>query len=217
MAASDCMSSNSFRLALHLLGMQCMTLTIDDVLQCEERLQAEIVERECVLAAIKVLKEHAHKGRCLTGLDSGVLGWALQRSPATKTLLLEATAEPAVPEPSPAPPRPKPYIHPELEPLSHGRYGTDTRVVSWAIGRMTENFTLKDISKLLKREGNPMHNAKISVVLTRLKRNGRIQEIECGRGPNASVFRKPESSFNSPVPAADSISGSEETPVSEAA
>jgi hypothetical protein len=194
-----------------------MTLTIDEVLRCEERLQTEIAERECVLAAIKVLKEHAHKGRCLTGLDSGVLGWALQRSPATKTLLLEAKTDSAVPEPAPALPRPKPYIHPELESLSRGMYGSDTRVVSWAIARMSEDFTLNDISKLLKREGNPMRHAKISVVLTRLKGNGRIQEIKCGRGPNASVFRKPESSVNSPVPAANSISGSEETPVSEAA
>jgi hypothetical protein len=197
--------------------MQYMTLTIDEVLRCEERLQTEIVERECVLAAIKVLKEHAHKGQSLTGLDSGVLGWALQRSPATKTLLLEATAEPAVPKPAPALPRPKPYIHPELESLSGGMYGRDTRVVSWAIARMSEDFTLNDISKLLKREGSGILNAQISVVLTRLKRNGRIQEVKCGRGPNASVFRKPESTGHSAVPSTDALNGNQETIVSAVA
>lgn len=194
-----------------------MTLTIDDVLQCEERLQAEIVERECVLAAIKVLKEHAHRGQSLTGLDLGVLSWALQRSPATKPLLLEEKTESAVPEPPPALPPPKAYIHPELHALCRGKYGSDTRVVSWAIERMTDDFTLKDISKLLKREGNPVRHTKISVVLTRLKRNGRIQEIKCGRGPNASVFRKPESSADPAVSALDIISGNEETPPSVAA
>lgn len=197
--------------------MQCMTLTIDEVLRCEERLQTEIVERECVLAAIKVLKEHAHKGRCLTGLDSGVLGLILQGSPTTKTLLLEAKTDSAVPEPAPALPRPKPNIHPELEPFSHGRYGTDTKVVSWAIGRMTEDFTLKDISKLLKREGSPMHNAAISVVLTRLKRNGRIHEIKCGKGPVPSVFRTPQSSAGPTSEPDETIVTSEQAVTSAAA
>ncbi len=141
-------------------------------------------------------------------IELGLFGKALLNGDTTKTLLLEsAVAEKAVvtaPRP-PALPPPERYIHPELKQRCGGsrtRHGTDTTVVGWAIERMTGDFTLNDIAKLLKQEGWPLFNAKISVVLTRLQRQGRIQVIQNGRGPVPSVFRNPESSEETPVPAA---------------
>ena len=56
-----------------------------------------------------------------------------------------------------------------------------------------EDYTLTDIAALLRREGYPMGSAEISVVLTRLKGRGEIEEIRRGGGRTPAVFRKPES------------------------
>ncbi|MDQ6624930.1 MAG: hypothetical protein M3Y69_02135 [Verrucomicrobiota bacterium] len=179
-----------------------MTTTLDEILQCEDRLHAEIAERECLLAAVNVLKGYAEKGRSLRGLELGALGKALLTTDGTKTLLLAAPAEkPAdVAPPPPALPRPKPYRHPELEKLCPPNlHGRDTMAVRWAIERMTGDFTLIDIAKLLKTEGQPMGNPKISVVLTRMQRHGHIQVIEYGRGPVPTVFRNPNVTDETPV------------------
>src|SRR5665213_1730518 len=174
-----------------------MSLTLDQLLRCEDRLNAGIAERECLLAAVNVLKGYAEEGNTLRAIELGALGKALLGEDTPGTLLLEGTAEKAT-EPAPAPvapalPRPKPYMHPEIEALYHGRglHGRDTLTVSWAIRRMTEDFTLNDIATLLKREGAPMRNAKISVVLTRLKKRGEIQEIRRGGGRTAALFAGP--------------------------
>jgi hypothetical protein len=47
---------------------------------------------------------------------------------------------------------------------------------------MTDDYTVGDIAALLKREGYRMPSAHVSVVLTRLKRRGEIEEISAGRG-----------------------------------
>jgi hypothetical protein len=202
-----------------------MSITLDQLLQCEDRLHAEIAQRECLLAAVDVLKGYAEKGNTLRAVELGALGKALLGEAMPGTLLLEETAEKPI-EPAPAPvapalPRPKPYMHPELEALYHGSglHGRDTLKVSWAVRRMTEDFTLNDIATLLKREGAPMYNAKISVVLTRLKTRGEIQEIRRGGGRTAALFAKPavpvapadgaaaETSSTEPPPEANAAEG----------
>jgi hypothetical protein len=187
-------------LALQMLILQGMPLTLDEVLQYQERLQAEIVERECLLASLKILQKYAVNGETPRSVDLSRLTSVLPSS----TLLLGASAEqlpaPPNPPPPPGPPKPyvKPYIHPELEVLSNNNVG----VVRWAIQRMTHDYSLIDIRKLLDREGHWIKGAQISVVLTRMKRQGEIEEIECGRGPVPSTFRAPESaSFPQAEPA----------------
>jgi hypothetical protein len=189
---------------LQLLVLQGMQLTLHEILECEQRLQAEIAEREYLLAAVKVLKGYAEKGKSLHGVELGAFGKALLTNHRDALLLdvapqpaAEALAQPAAPELPP----PKPYVHPELENVGH-HHGRDTAVVQWAINRMTSDFTLHDVAKLLKQEGAPLKNAQISVVLTRFHSQGRIQVIKLGRGPVPSVFQTAESNAQAVVPAA---------------
>jgi hypothetical protein len=192
-----------------------MPLTLDKILQCEERLQAEIAERECLLAAVKVMRSYAEKGKSLKALEVGALGQALLAPAAANTLTVVSVAqEPA--KPAPALPQPKRYIHPDLEKLRLG-HGGDTAVVNWAIGGMTADFTLHDVSKLLKREGCPMRNPRISVVLTRFQRHGRIHVIERGRGPIPQRFRQPDRGTPADAVNADTICGNEEPAVAATA
>jgi hypothetical protein len=91
----------------------------------------------------------------------------------------------------PAKAREKPYVHPELEPLIDC-LGSNGKLVSWAIQRMTEDYTIRDIAALLKREGASwMSSAQLSVVLTRMKTQGEIEQITPGRGRRAAIFRGP--------------------------
>lgn len=179
-------------------------------MEYEETLQAEIVERECILAAVKVLRGHAENGRTLKTLDFGVLGSALRLGPA-KTLLLESPAAEAASAPPKLPPV-KPYMHPDLAPL-WGRHGGNTAIVRWAIQRMTADYSLTNIQRLLKSQGAPLRNAEISVVLTRLKSTQQIEEIAFGRGPKGSVFRKPDV----PLPVEPPVSTSSENADAQAA
>lgn len=196
-----------------------MPLNLDEILQCEERLQAEIAERECLLAAVTVLRGYAEKGRSLVGVELGAFSKALLSTDKAKTLLLDdAAAEKpaeAAPPPPPGLPRPKPYVNPELAQLvgqNGRRHGSDTVVVRWAIERMTEDFTLNDIARLLKREGSPMQNAQISVVLTRLKRRGEIHEIRRGGGRTGALFAKPVVAGTDPNKSGGQTSGIEIAP-----
>jgi hypothetical protein len=178
-----------------------MSITLEQIAELEERLRSEIVQRECLLAAIGVFRTYSAKGQWPESLDLGALPAALVRP------VHEVRAEPA-PLPAPAPPAlppvppPKPYIHPELEELTRQRR-SNVAVVRWAIGRMTEDFTLADIRKLLEREGCPLRGPEISVVLTRLKRDGRIEEIQKAQGPIGATFRKPEPGFANAVSTPD--------------
>lgn len=179
-----------------------MSLTFDELLQCEERLQTEIVERECLLAAVRVLRGHAAKGQSLATLDLSVLGSALLRSPQ-KALVLESAATedsttsalPPAPEPAALPPPPPPpprYVHPDFNDWKFRGHGGDSAAVRWAIERMTGDFSLPEIATLLEREGRGLKNSQISVVLTRLKGRGELDELERSNGPKPAVFRRPD-------------------------
>jgi hypothetical protein len=173
-----------------------MSLTVDQLLQCEDRLRAEIAERECLLAAVGVLKGYAEKGTSLKTIELGALGRALVGESAPHVLLLPETspekAGGATPTPvAPALPRPKPYIHPELAPFEQFHGGT-TEAVWWAIQRMTHDYSVRDIHALLKREGFPIDGAQTSVVLTRMRRQGKIVEVKASYGPRGAIYRKPE-------------------------
>ena len=182
------------RLALHLLVLQCMTLSLDELTQCEDRLQAEIVERECLLAAVRVLRSHAAKGQSLSSLALGVLGSALLHGPQ-KAMVIESTPTKDAPQPAALPPPPPPpprYVHPDLSHYRFHSHGGDSEAVRWAIKRMTGDFSLTDIAALLKREGGFLQNSQISVVLTRLKSRGELEEIARSQGPKPAVFRRPD-------------------------
>ena len=109
-------------------------------------------------------------------------------------------------------------MHPKLEHLRSRRlHGSDTATVVWAVDRMTTDFSLHDVSKLLAREGYALKNAKISVVLTRLQRQGRIHMIQPGSGPIPARFRQPESAIPAAADDSDALGSSEEVALSTAA
>lgn len=153
-----------------------MPLTIDEILAHEESLQREIAQKQALLAAYRLLRAHTTE--------------ALLAKPEPLQLV-ESTA-PTAPADPPSPPPVKSYMHPELEAFT-GRFRNHGKIVWWAIQRMTDDYSLRDIDALLRREGYPLSSAEISVVLTRLKSRGEIEEVKRGRGRIAAVFRKPES------------------------
>ena len=57
---------------------------------------------------------------------------------------------------------------------------------------MTADYSVRDIHELLEREGCGMPASKISVVLTRFKNRGKIEEIKRGSGPHGALFRVPQ-------------------------
>ena len=199
-----------------------MSLTIDEIVEYQDRLRREIVERECLLAAFNVLHGYVASDRAPKSLELGSLVSAFaSASPAhtpggssapsldAKSYTLQgssfpepATELPPAPAAAVLPPQPyvPPYVHPELKALASG-HGSNGRIVSWAIKQMKDDYSLRDISALLKREGRPMRSADISVVLTRMKSRGEIEEIEPGNGPIPAVYRKPE---NATSPEAES-------------
>ena len=168
-----------------------MSLTIDEIVEYQDRLRREIVERECLLAAFNVLHGYVANDRAPKSLELGSLVSALTRSAPGVSFPEPAVELPPAPALPPEPHVP-PYIHPELQELGngHGSYG---KIVAWAIKQMKDNYSLRDIAALLEREGYPMRPAHISVVLTRLKSRGEIEEIQRGSGPIPAVYRKPES------------------------
>jgi hypothetical protein len=177
-----------------------MSITVDELMHCEERLQTEIVERECLLAAVRVLRSHAAKGQSLGLLDLSVLGSVLPLSPAPALPLGSGgeSAMEAVAESAPAPPpAEKRYIHPELQRL-YPR--TNVACVKWALARLPEEFSLRDVQQLLEREGYPLGGAQISVVLGRMKAAGRIREIRPSAGPNPALFLQPAVATTAPAP-----------------
>ena len=167
-----------------------MSITLDEIIHHEERLRREIAERECLLAALNVMHAYAASSNGPKTLELGALGLALAPSTASQkeTPATLPTARAALPAPQPKPP----YVHPELQPIISSPF-SDTRLVAWAIQRMTSDFTLRDIAALLEREGARMRHEKISVILTRMKNRGQIHEVERGRGRKAGVFRGPAS------------------------
>ena len=114
-----------------------MTLTLDEIVEHEERLRREIVERECLLAAFKVLHGYAANGQSPKSME--MVSFVTALSPSTARLPLE---EPTTPPPAPAPealpaiPVVPPYMHPELRAIG-SRFGNNGKFVSWAIKQMT--------------------------------------------------------------------------------
>jgi hypothetical protein len=176
-----------------------MNITPDQIAEYEERLRAEIVQRECVLAAIGVFRTYTAKGQWPESLDLGSLTSALVRPvhdlPAARAPL-PAPAPASLPD-APLPRPPERYIHPELKTILHGNPSpTDGEIVRWAIVRLTEEYTVRHIADLLQRCGYEMESRRISVVLTRFKNRGEIIEVKTGRGRMAARFRKPDN----PIP-----------------
>jgi predicted transcriptional regulator of viral defense system len=101
-------------------------------------------------------------------------------------------------------------MHPELRAIRYG-FGNNGNIVSWAIQRMTHDYSLRDIAALLEREGSEIKSSEISVVLTRLKSRGKIKEIKRGSGPIPAVYRKPESATPSETESTDRTHAAEST------
>jgi len=90
------------------------------------------------------------------------------------------------------------------------------KIVWWAIQRMNDDYSLRDIRPLLMREGRNMKSSEISVVLTRLKSRGEVKELKCSRGPMPAVYRKPERA-TPPETKSDDLIGDAETTTASAA
>ncbi len=179
-----------------------MPFTTDEITELQERLRHEIMERECALAALHVIQTHTTSGRGPKEINLGAFVSGLfAGAPKTAVAQLAAPTAPAAAA-LPPPPPPKRYIHAELEEL--GRFGAfHTEYVRWAITRMTTDYSLHDLEKLLRREGYVLSTAQISVVLTRLKKRGEIEEIAMSYGPNPARFRGPHNTPPTPTEAAD--------------
>lgn len=178
-----------------------MTLTLQQIDERKEHLRQEILERECLLATLDVLRKHVAASGGSKTIDLATLfpGWPSEREatpPTRQVTLLEAA-----PQALPPPPPPEPYMHPELKKIGSW-HGANTMRVEWAIARLTGDYTLQDIQALLAREGRRLEGAEISVILSRLKQRGKIEEIRCGIGRKPSIFRKPPEADSSATTAA---------------
>lgn len=151
------------------------------------------MERECLLAAFNVLHGYAATGDNPTTLDfASFISHLPAIAPGTPRELpapAAASEEPSLPAPA-AVPAPR-YIHPELRQIG-SEFGGNVARVKWAIERMTDDYSLTDLQRLISREGYTMKGSEISVVLTRLKRQGHITEVTRSHGPKPAIFRKPE-------------------------
>ncbi len=165
-----------------------MTITLDEIQERREHLRQEILERECLLAALEVLHKHAAASHGSKTIDLAALFPALLASQGAASPARQVTLVESAPVTLPPPKPPARYIHPELEKVVY-RHGGNTMAVQWAIERMTCDYTLQDIHALLTREGLPMRSAEISVVLSRLKGRGKIVEIRRGNGRTPAIFR----------------------------
>ncbi|MEP7248738.1 MAG: hypothetical protein ABI787_03045 [Spartobacteria bacterium] len=171
-----------------------MTTTLNEIATHRAHLHGEIMERECLLAALDVFEKYAASGHAPRSIELGSLVSTLLPSRSAievKELPTSAAAPPAAAALPPKPPVER-YMHPELKIACGTFQGSYTRCVQWAINRMTEDYSLHDISALLLREGAPLGSSKISVVLSRMKGRGEIEEIRRGEGPIPALFRKPE-------------------------
>jgi hypothetical protein len=190
------------RTASHLLVLHSMNLNQDDIATVRNRLRDEITERECLLAAVELFEKYAASGQAPRSINlGGLLSTLVPDRACIELKELPALPTPPVPVALPPPPPVERYVHPDLKPLINYSHGRNGRVVWWAIERMTEDYSLHDVAALLEREGAPLANPHISVVLTRLKNRGEIEEVKQSAGPHPAVFRKPEN----PIPLAPAV------------
>lgn len=165
-----------------------MHLTLDEIATHRTRLQQEIRERESLLAAFDMVEKYAAANRHVPALVN--LNGLISTLPAIENQP-ETSAIPAPADPPPAPV--KRYVHPELQAISPNAQGRLGPLVRWAIQRMPEDYSVHDIEKLLRKEGQGIRPSQISVVVSRLKERGEIEEVQPGRGPIPALFRAPVS------------------------
>ena len=185
-----------------------MPLTLEEILEHEKRARREIAERECLLAALKVLRGYAGQGdsSAHTGTDL-LLAGLIPSIPQIEWKELSVPS-PAAPPAPPAPVPPPRYIHPELAAFEN-IYGSSATVVKWAINRMTDDYTVRDLAAHLQREGRGMETAHISLILANLKNRGEIEQLKPSSGATPALYRKPA---NPPNEESDAVtSGAEQT------
>ncbi len=183
-----------------------MPLTFDEITQREERLRQEIAERERLLAAYQLLRADAANHQSWNSTEGPVVAAVAPPAAAASNVQPAESSWAPAPINPPAPIAPK--INPALPALRSG-HGGNGRAVLWAIAQMTGDYTLHDIRALLEREGFQMPHAEISVVLTRLKKRGEIDEIRRGGGRTPAVYRKPDSAATEHATTAEPAGGTE--------
>lgn len=151
-------------------------MTLEEITMRQAELRQEIADRERLLAAYQLIQAD----------------WE-ESLPATSD-----TVAPDEPEPQgyPGPAAPvvlsaaPVQVLPEanLQALSQG-YGGRIRLVTWAIRQMPGDFTVHDIAAVLQQAGYRTRVAEVSVVLHRMKKEQKIEEVRTGHGRTASLFR----------------------------
>ena len=186
-----------------------MPLTLHEITEHEKRARREIAERECLLAALNVLRGYAVAGEMPEWTEPLVLAPGLvSLTSEAGWKELGAPAPPALPAPA-APVPPPPYVHPELKAFGSG-HGSSRMAVEWAITRMTDDYTIRDLDALLQREGRGMDSAHISLILARMKNRGEIEQLKPSSGATPAVYRKPATANPSHEESAAAPSGAEE-------
>jgi hypothetical protein len=185
-----------------------MPLTLDEIIGHEKRLRGEIAERQCLLAALKVLRGYATQGDGPASTETDSLT-PIPFPFAFQAKWKELDAPPAAPQTPPALVSAPRYIHPDLEAI-RDCHGSSRRIVEWAISRMTDDYTVRDLTALLEREGRPMQSAHISLILARMKNRGEIEQLKPSSGATPAIYRKP-ASCNPPNEESDAaMSGAKE-------
>jgi hypothetical protein len=160
-----------------IASLHCMPLTLQEISGLEQNLRQEIAAKQRLLGAYETFRIEMGSGGTFP--------------PAT----LATSAPPPVGEPgqpiTPPVAQPPRYINPELEEWKRHHLGNGG-LVRWAIQRMTRDYCGRDLAELLREEGEYLTPAEVSVVLTRLKKRGEIQEIRPGTGRTGAIFRRPD-------------------------
>ncbi len=86
-------------------------------------------------------------------------------------------------------PAPEPAMSPAKLALLNKGYGGGIRLATWAIRQMTGDFTVRHIAAALRQAGHPRRIERLSVILNRMKADGKITEVMRGRGRTPSTFR----------------------------
>jgi hypothetical protein len=165
-----------------------MNLTQHEIATVRARIREEIMDRECLLAALDVYDKYAANGNPPVSMQlSNLVAGLLPSRSAVEFKALPASPPAALPSKPPV----ERYVNPELTHWRFSGHGNTSALVRWAVERMTSDFSLNDVDATLKREGKPRSRPEISVVLTRLKRRGEIEEIQPAAGPHPAVYRNP--------------------------
>jgi hypothetical protein len=166
-----------------------MKINRDEIATLCTRLREEIMERECLLAAVQLFEKYAASGHAPSTIDlGGLLSTPVSGRPTIELEKLPASPPPPAPAALPPPPPVERYLHPELKAMS---YRSNAALVRWAIGRMTADYSSHDIAAMLEREGEALPISSISTVLYRMKIGREIEEIQRGEGPHPAIMRCP--------------------------